>query len=227
MQNAHQAPCAEGRRASGHPLWAQLAPCRMRVGPGTWVRAGRASGLPSLPGVCPGAGAASPALRPHATLQYFPLLHCAFAPPPHMPVPDELVLIRPDTAWPPSRLGAFSHAGPLRAKAAPVAQAPAAPSRPWPCWVVVDQVHAVSPRAPWAPVERVCPLPHTPASGPHRGDGLKASGTKCGRLRRGLQGGGETGGPVGRDVDSTDTVHVPIHTKPLGALSPPCYTWGN
>lgn len=116
--------------------------------------------------------------------------------------------------------GAFSHAGPLRAKAAPVAQAPAAPSRPWPCWVVVDQVHAISPRAPWAPVERVCPLPHTPASGPHRGDGLKASGTKCGRLQRGLQGGGETGGPVGQDVDSTDTVHVPIHTKPLGALSP-------
>lgn len=75
--------------------------------------------FPACPGSARGQGLPPPALRPHVTLQYFPLLHCAFAPPPHMPVPDELVLIRPDTAWPPSRLGGFLPRGASQSKGGP------------------------------------------------------------------------------------------------------------
>lgn len=114
---AHQAFSAVEHRLSRRPLWAQLTPCRTRVGLGTRVRISHLQqGLKPFP-ICLGArgGGAGAGCLPDEPLsdlhpqfhsRYFPRLHL-LCPLPRVPLPGEHVLIRPDTTQLPSFLGSF------------------------------------------------------------------------------------------------------------------------
>lgn len=149
-----------------------------------------------------------------------------------MPVPDELVLIPQDTAWPPSCLGAFPHAGPLRAKAAPCPKLP--------------RLHYIPGHAGWSSTRSTpslpghhehlwrghVPSPQTPAAWrPHGGEIVsKPQGAKVERsLRPGLRGGGDRrarGAGWGQCRRRSCADLVSPTRKPWGALSSPHATCG-